>query len=440
VRLSTAFLPTFREAATDRANAAERMAVRAGLVARMPGGVYCLLPIGEAVVRNILQIIRRELAEVGAQTIGLPALQPIQWWMPETGSGRWSLFGDDIISCSSARQRYCLSPSSEELIVNVLVRCGQLSYRRFPILLHSSGRRFRLATSGYGLHRAQEFLLDEIYGFAGSPSDISGLCDRVEQAFWRIFDCCGISAIKTAENLNSAIGHRSANFYAASSSAHDRLILRCASCRNGFEFPGPHRQDTETACSLCGGQALPTKVLQIGQISRLGSQYCQVFQLQFTGPGNTLQYPEMCGCGLSINRLMVAALEQNRDQHGPVWPPPLSPFELTILSVPASGPSVEMARLLWQDALQRKIAALWDDRDIGFGEKAADADLFGIPLRVTIGPKSIERNAVDLRFRHSGESKLVGTEELPDIVAHAVLNIGGSWSKASVQERRRGQT
>ena len=438
MRLSSSFFPSFRDTPTDQGNAAERLAMRAGLAARVSPGVYALLPAGLAVVRNIVAVIREALGDVGAQEVALPALQPLEWWMPQSGSGRWSLFGDEMMSFTAGQQSFCLSPSSEELMVNVLKRCGPLSYRRLPILLHSATTRFRMSTGGRGLHRADEFLLDELYGFAESDAGIADLCARVETAYWRIFAMCGISAVKTSGVMNTAIGHLSTNFYAVSASAHDRLILSCDSCGNASEFPGSAREDSAFPCPQCGSHGRPTQVLQIGQISRLGTRYPQVFQLQFAARTGPPQCPEMCGCGLSVNRLLVAAIDRNRDDRGIIWPPPLAPFLVSIVSASEPGPWLQAAESLWTSLRKRKIAVLWDDRETSFGEKAADADLMGSPLRVALGPRSFERNAVDVRFRRAGETRLVSPAQLPDAVAQFAGEVTSTWPESAIAEGRLG--
>jgi prolyl-tRNA synthetase len=116
------------------------------------------------------------------------------------------------------------------------------------------------------------------------------------------------------------------------------------------------------------------------------------------------------GCyGIGISRMVAAAIEQNHDQNGIIWPVAIAPFSVLILPINYKDNRLRgAADKLYEDLQHSGIDALLDDRDERPGVKFKDADLIGIPLRVTIGPKGLERGLIELRTRRDGT-----TEEVP---------------------------
>jgi prolyl-tRNA synthetase len=130
--------------------------------------------------------------------------------------------------------------------------------------------------------------------------------------------------------------------------------------------------------------------------------------------------PIEMGCyGIGISRLVAAAVEQNHDANGIIWPLAIAPFHVVLLAINYKDQKLrDVADKLYQDLLQHGVEVLLDDRDERPGVKFKDADLVGIPLRVTIGAKGLEKGTIELRRRREGN-----TEEVP--LAEAVKKISG---------------
>ena len=131
-------------------------------------------------------------------------------------------------------------------------------------------------------------------------------------------------------------------------------------------------------------------------------------------PGMTVTENLEMGCyGIGISRLVAAAIEQNHDVNGIIWPISIAPFEVLLLPINYKDSRIrEAADTLYASLQENGIDVLLDDRDERPGVKFKDADLVGIPLRVTIGPKTLEKGRVELRRRREGETEEVARDEV----------------------------
>lgn len=167
-------------------------------------------------------------------------------------------------------------------------------------------------------------------------------------------------------------------------------------------------------CPRCGGDTGLARGIEVGHVFKLGTKYSQAMQASFLDKNGREQIMIMGCFGIGVGRTMAATIEQNHDQDGIIWPMSLAPFQVTILAVNVSDqPQREAAEMIYRQLQGQGIEVLLDDRDERAGVKFKDADLIGIPLRVTVGPKRLQEGQVELRVRRTGEVSVV---PLPDIV------------------------
>lgn len=114
----------------------------------------------------------------------------------------------------------------------------------------------------------------------------------------------------------------------------------------------------------------------------------------------------MMGCyGIGVGRTMAAAIEQNNDEHGIIWPKAIAPFEVVVVPVNAkNAEQLELAEKIYGELKAAGVDVLLDDRKDRAGVKFKDADLIGYPLRITVGPKAVAEDALELKVRRSGET------------------------------------
>jgi prolyl-tRNA synthetase len=162
-------------------------------------------------------------------------------------------------------------------------------------------------------------------------------------------------------------------------------------------------------CALCGGELEFRTAIEVGHIFKLGTKYSVPLLATFLDEDGKEKPLVMGSYGIGPGRVMAAAVEQRHDENGIIWPASLAPYDVHVIALQG----VEEQALEAAEALSRGgDDVLLDDRALRPGEKFADADLLGIPLRVTVGKKTLEDGKVDLRRRDSGGDTRVGVFEL----------------------------
>jgi len=165
-------------------------------------------------------------------------------------------------------------------------------------------------------------------------------------------------------------------------------------------------------CPLCGGGLRLKEGIEVGHIFKLGTKYSEAMAATFQDSDHQ-QKPFVMGCyGIGVSRVMAAAIEQNHDGKGIIFPLPLAPFQVIVLNLgPKDDNSCQAAEGLYQGLKSQGLDILYDDRDERPGSKFNDADLLGIPYRLTVGKTFEKEGKVELRSRRSGETQVLDLEE-----------------------------
>jgi prolyl-tRNA synthetase len=181
------------------------------------------------------------------------------------------------------------------------------------------------------------------------------------------------------------------------------------------------RQITEEdKCPDCSGELQLTKGIEVGHIFKLGDSYSKALKATFQD-SNSEEQNFIMGCyGIGVSRTVAAAIEQNHDQNGIIFPLPLAPFQAIILNLDPKNEAISSAAEgLYKELQQEGIEVLIDDRDERPGIKFKDADLIGIPYRITLGKRFAQEGEVEIRKRKDGE-----TARLPvDQTKHEIINL-----------------
>jgi len=162
-------------------------------------------------------------------------------------------------------------------------------------------------------------------------------------------------------------------------------------------------------CVVCGGALTFRTAIEVGHIFKLGTKYSVPLDATFLDEDGTEKPLVMGSYGIGPGRVMAAAVEQSHDEHGIIWPAALAPYDVHVVALPgAETQGEEAARVLSEAGAD----VLLDDRELRAGEKFADADLIGLPRRVTVGRKTLEDGRVDLRDRGTGEERRIALSDL----------------------------
>ncbi|GIW17247.1 MAG: hypothetical protein KatS3mg064_0404 [Tepidiforma sp.] len=174
------------------------------------------------------------------------------------------------------------------------------------------------------------------------------------------------------------------------------------------------------ACRACGSPLETRRGIEMGHVFKLGTLYAEkmgVYYLDESGE----RRPCVMGCyGIGVERMLAAIIEANHDADGIAWPWEVAPFDAHVVAIGAGESAVaEALRHVESSLAAHGLEALVDDRDDSPGIKFKDADLLGMPARVTVSPRSLERGGVELRFRRGGESAVLSAAEAAAAIGKA---------------------
>jgi prolyl-tRNA synthetase len=177
-------------------------------------------------------------------------------------------------------------------------------------------------------------------------------------------------------------------------------------------------------CPRCGAALSVDRGIEVGHVFQLGTKYSEALDATYTDDAG-VDHPMVMGCyGIGVSRIVTAVVEEHHDQHGIVWPDPLAPFAVHLVALGGKGETAAEVRAaadaLYDGLRGAGVAVLYDDRDASPGVKFADADLLGMPWRVTVGAKGLARGVVERRRRATGDQ-----DELPVAEAVARIAAGG---------------
>jgi prolyl-tRNA synthetase len=171
------------------------------------------------------------------------------------------------------------------------------------------------------------------------------------------------------------------------------------------------------ACPKCGSALKEARGIEVGQVFKLGTKYSKALNATYLDESGQ-EKPCVMGCyGIGVSRTVAAAIEQNYDKDGIIWPIPIAPYHVVVVPVSVKDEQVmNTAEELYQQLMKLGVEVIMDDRDERPGVKFKDADLVGYPLRVVIGSKTLANGEVELRRRATGEVELVKVEDLASSV------------------------
>lgn len=158
-------------------------------------------------------------------------------------------------------------------------------------------------------------------------------------------------------------------------------------------------------CPHCGAALKTARGIEAGQVFKLGTKYSKALKATFLDE-NGREQPLVMGCyGIGVSRTMAAAIEQNFDGDGIIWPAAIAPYTVVVVPVNVRDEAqAALAEEVYSELKQARIEVLLDDRKERAGVKFKDADLIGYPIRITVGPKAVSEDAIEVKIRRSGEN------------------------------------
>lgn len=399
MRQTQLFTKTRREAPKDEVAKNAILLSRAGFIHKEMAGVYSYLPLGLRVIKKIENIIREEMNALGGQEISLTGLQDSEVWKK---TGRWDDEVVDVWFKTSLKNggEVGLGTTHEEPLTRIMTEQVS-SYRDLPVYAYQFQTKFRNELRAKsGIMRGREFLMKDLYSFSRTNEEHEEFYEKVKQSYINIFNRVGIGD-KTYLTLASggSFSEKSHEFQAVTDAGEDIIYVTDEGKKEAVnkEVGAPDGAEEK-------------KAIEVGNIFPLGTKFSEAFGLNFTDENGNKKPVIMGSYGIGLGRLMGAVVEVLSDEKGIVWPKEIAPFSAHLVCV--SEKAKEKSEEIYKKLVDEKVEVLYDDRDARAGEKFADSDLIGIPMRIVIGDKALESGMLEVKDRATGETREVSLEEV----------------------------
>ncbi|HEY5549260.1 MAG TPA: proline--tRNA ligase [Coriobacteriia bacterium] len=224
LRMSSLYAPTLKEVPAEAELPSHRILLRAGMIRKAAAGVYSYLPLGWRSLHKIEQIVREEMDAIGSQEMLMPAIQPSELWQE---SGRWELYGPELMRLKDRHGReFCLGPTHEELVTS-LVRHEVRSYRELPLSVYQIQVKFRdEVRPRFGLLRGREFIMKDAYSFHATQESLQEHYDAMSRAYARICERLGL-AFRPVEAESGQIGGKVTTEFMALAESGEAALVYC---------------------------------------------------------------------------------------------------------------------------------------------------------------------------------------------------------------------
>jgi len=413
MRQSELFAKTLKEAPKDEKSINAQLLIRGGFIYKEMAGAYTYLPLGLRVLRKIENIIREEIEKIGGQEILMTILQPKSLW-EETG--RWSKeIGKVMYKCREDGKEIGLGPTHEEMLTDI-IRYYVKSYTELPLYLYQIQTKFRREPRArFGLLRGREFDMKDLYSFHASEEDFKKYYEIVKKSYLKILVRCGLRPIITEASGAGFTSEFTHEFQVLAEGGEDAIIY----------CPKEDFSQNKEIAKLKAGQKCPQcrsilkegKSIEAGNIFPLGTKYSKAMKAYFVDKDGKRKLIIMGCYGLGPSRTMGAVVEIHHDQRGIIWPKVIAPFDLHLLDL---GRKKESEKL-YKDLQKQGIEVLYDDREgKSAGEKFAEADLIGIPIRMVVSERTVKKNSVEIKKRSEKKTKLVCLAKLSNQLLNLV--------------------
>ena len=395
----------------DSANA--RLLLQGGFINQLAAGIYTYMPLGLRVLNKIKTIVREEMEAIDGQEILMPALTPRELW---DTTERWEKVDVNFKLEGAGGKEFALGSTHEE-VVTPLVKQYVKSYKDLPVAVYQIQDKFRNEPRAKsGLLRGREFAMKDLYSFHTDEADFDQYYEASKEAYLNLFNRCGLEAIVVAAS-GGDFSKYSHEFQVLTEVGEDAIYI---DKKTGEAF---NKEIIEEADLDNTDKYEIKNGIEVGNIFPLKNRFTDAFDFKVPGPdGENLDV--IMGCyGIGPSRVMGSVVEVHHDDNGMIWPKAIAPALVHIVSLSSKDESVserveQVASDLHDSLRNLGIDVLWDEREgVSAGEKFANADLIGIPLRLVVSEKTLKEDSVEWKFRGSDEMKLVTLENIMEEVA-----------------------
>ncbi len=411
MRQTKLFTKTRKEAPADETSKNAELLIRAGFVHKEMAGVYSYLPLGLRVMNKIGSIVRDEMNKIGGVEMKLTVLQDPENWKK---TDRWS---DDVVdnwfkTSLKSGGELGLAFTHEEALTNILKNHIN-SYKDLPIYPYQIQVKFRNELRAKsGIMRGREFLMKDMYSFSKNLEEHNEFYEKTKKAYKNVFDRVGLGHLTYMTFASGgSFSKYSHEFQTITGAGEDIIYL---DEEKGLAVNKEVLNDEVLAeLGLSKDKLVEHKSVEVGNIFTLGAKFSEPLELTFADDAGEKNPVFMGSYGIGPSRIMGTVAEVLSDDKGLIWPKEIAPFSVHLISAGSDDENVKSkSEEIYNSLVDSGIEVLYDDRDISAGAKFADSDLFGIPVRVVVGKRSLEDGSVELKERREEKTKMVKIEDI----------------------------
>ena len=409
------FAPLIKDTPAEAEVISHQLLLRSGMIRKVASGIYNWLPLGFKTLKLVENIVREEMASTGSQEIFMPMVQPRDLW---EDSKRWDKFGPELLRFKDRHQRdFCLGPTHEEIITD-LIRNNLSSYKELPLSLFQIQTKFRdEIRPRYGIMRGREFLMKDAYSFHLDQECLNDTYQTIREAYKAVFNRLGLDYKIVKADSGAVGGEISEEFHVLAESGEDTLAF---SEESEIAINAELLINENESIDSLQGKTFPdsqeeiklAKGIEVGHIFQLGNVYSSAMNATVLDENGNRQALQMGCYGIGVSRIVAAAIEQNHDDKGIIWPKNIAPIQISILPIfkESSDKTFIFAEKLYKDLSKLGLRVMLDDRQERFGKKITESELVGSSYAVVIGKSYIENKTIELISRNGDKTELKDSE------------------------------
>ncbi|OGL21572.1 prolyl-tRNA synthetase [Candidatus Saccharibacteria bacterium RIFCSPHIGHO2_01_FULL_45_15] len=408
MKISQLFTKTSKTAPADEIAKNAQLLIRAGYVYKVMAGVYAYTPLGLRVLENIKQIVREEMNAIGGQELIMTSLQKKETW---EGTGRWDDETVDVWFKTKLKDDtdLGLAWSHEEAILEMMQQFVK-SYKDLPTSVYQFQTKLRNELRAKsGIMRGREFVMKDLYSLHTTQEDMDRYYDKVIEAYKRCYERFGLgdSTFVTFASGGSFTKF-SHEFQTICDAGEDILYV------NDDRTIAVNEEVLDDATAELGvdkNQLTAVKSAEVGNIFKFGTEKSEKMNMFFTDSDGIKKPIFLASYGIGITRVMGVIVEKYADDKGLIWPESIAPAKVCLVRI-GGDEAITDADTLYQELTDKGIEVLYDDRDERPGAKFADAELMGIPYRVTVSDRLRENGQYEYTVRATGVTEILTRDEL----------------------------
>jgi prolyl-tRNA synthetase len=352
--------------------------------------------------KKIKDIVSEEMEKLGSTEILMSTLQNKEIWEK---TNRWSDEQVDIWFKSTLKSgtEVGFGWSHEEPITN-LMKNHISSYQDLPRVVHQFQNKLRNEVRAKsGIMRCREFIMKDMYSYARSEEEHMEFYNRTIEAYMNVYRALGLGDITYVTSASGGVftDKFSHEFQTLCEAGEDVVYLH----KDGTQALNEEIFNEETLEKLGAKKEdfEARKAAEVGNIFTFGTKKCEELEVYFRDSDGE-QKPVFLGSyGIGVTRLMGVITEVFADENGLVWPESVAPYKAHLLVLGENEGVKELAEEVYKTLTTEGVEVLFDDRNLRAGEKFADADLLGIPTRIIVSDKTIEKKMFEVKNRKTGE-------------------------------------